>query len=34
MHKSVYRRFPAGWVKRLSIIAGALDIPGQAIIDG
>ena len=32
--KKVYTRNGLDWTKRFSIIAGALDIPGQAIIDG
>src|SRR2546421_12425237 len=32
--KKVYTRNGLDWTKRFSTIAGALDIPGQAIIDG
>jgi bifunctional non-homologous end joining protein LigD len=32
--KRVYTRTGLDWTKRFSVIAGALDIPGQAIIDG
>src|SRR5438105_6359394 len=32
--KGVYTRNGLDWTKRFSTIAGALDIPGQAIIDG
>jgi bifunctional non-homologous end joining protein LigD len=32
--KKVYTRNGLDWTKRFTIIAGALDIPGQAIIDG
>ncbi|MFG3598331.1 non-homologous end-joining DNA ligase [Bradyrhizobium sp. RDI18] len=32
--KKVYTRTGLDWTKRFSVIAGALDIPGQAIIDG
>src|SRR6202035_3681086 len=32
--KRVYTRNGLDWTKRFSVIAGALDIPGQAIIDG
>jgi bifunctional non-homologous end joining protein LigD len=32
--KKVYTRNGLNWTKRFSVIAGALDIPGQAIIDG
>jgi bifunctional non-homologous end joining protein LigD len=32
--KSAYTRNGLNWTKRFSAIAGALDIPGQAIIDG
>jgi bifunctional non-homologous end joining protein LigD len=32
--KKVYTRNGLDWTKRFSLIAGALDIPGQAIIDG
>ncbi len=32
--KKVYTRNGLDWTKRFSAIAGALDIPGQAIIDG
>jgi bifunctional non-homologous end joining protein LigD len=32
--KKVYTRNGLDWTKRFSIIAGALDIAGQAIIDG
>jgi bifunctional non-homologous end joining protein LigD len=32
--KKVYTRNGLDWTKRFSVIAGALDIPGQAIIDG
>src|ERR1700761_9042102 len=32
--KKVYTRTGLDWTKRFSLIAGALDIPGQAIIDG
>ena len=32
--RSVYTRNGLDWTKRFSQIAGALDIPGQAIIDG
>ena len=32
--KKVYTRNGLDWTKRFSEIAGALDIPGQAIIDG
>ena len=32
--KKVYTRNGLDWIKRFSVIAGALDIPGQAIIDG
>jgi bifunctional non-homologous end joining protein LigD len=30
----VYTRNGLDWTKRFSIIAGTLDIPGEAIIDG
>jgi bifunctional non-homologous end joining protein LigD len=33
-NKRVYTRNGLDWTKRFSLIAGALDIPGQAIIDG
>src|ERR1700710_1656440 len=33
-NKKVYTRNGLDWTKRFSQIAGALDIPGQAIIDG
>jgi bifunctional non-homologous end joining protein LigD len=33
-NKKVYTRNGLDWTKRFSVIAGALDIPGQAIIDG
>jgi bifunctional non-homologous end joining protein LigD len=33
-NKRVYTRNGLDWTKRFSVIAGALDIPGQAIIDG
>jgi bifunctional non-homologous end joining protein LigD len=32
--KKVYTRNGLDWTKRFSVIAGALDIPGQAILDG
>src|SRR5829696_8252081 len=32
--KKVYTRNGLDWTKRFSVIAGALDIPGEAIIDG
>jgi bifunctional non-homologous end joining protein LigD len=32
--KTVYTRNGLDWTKRFSVIAGALDIPGQAIIEG
>lgn len=32
--RTVYTRNGLDWTKRFSVIAGALDIPGQAIIDG
>jgi bifunctional non-homologous end joining protein LigD len=32
--KKVYTRNGLDWTKRFSVIAGALDIPGQAIVDG
>jgi bifunctional non-homologous end joining protein LigD len=32
--KKIYTRNGLDWTKRFSVIAGALDIPGQAIIDG
>jgi bifunctional non-homologous end joining protein LigD len=32
--KKAYTRNGLNWVKRFSVIAGAIDIPGQAIIDG
>jgi bifunctional non-homologous end joining protein LigD len=32
--KKVYTRNGLDWTKRFSVIAGALDIPGKAIIDG
>jgi bifunctional non-homologous end joining protein LigD len=32
--RKVYSRNGLDWTKRFSVIAGALDIPGQAIIDG
>src|SRR5450631_1969752 len=32
--RKVYTRTGLDWTKRFSVIAGALDIPGQAIIDG
>jgi bifunctional non-homologous end joining protein LigD len=32
--KRVYTRNGLDWTKRFSVIAGALDIPGQVIIDG
>jgi bifunctional non-homologous end joining protein LigD len=32
--RKVYTRNGLDWTKRFSLIAGALDIPGQAIIDG
>lgn len=32
--KKAYTRNGLDWTKRFSVIAGALDIPGQAIIDG
>src|SRR5882724_2679774 len=32
--KKVYTRNGLDWTKRFSVIAGALEIPGQAIIDG
>jgi hypothetical protein len=32
--RKVYTRNGLDWTKRFSVIAGALDIPGQAIIDG
>jgi bifunctional non-homologous end joining protein LigD len=32
--RMVYTRNGLDWTKRFSVIAGALDIPGQAIIDG
>jgi bifunctional non-homologous end joining protein LigD len=32
--KKIYIRNGLDWTKRFSVIAGALDIPGQAIIDG
>jgi bifunctional non-homologous end joining protein LigD len=33
-NRKVYTRNGLDWTKRFSLIAGALDIPGQAIIDG
>jgi hypothetical protein len=33
-NKIGYTRNGLDWTKRFSVIAGALDIPGQAIIDG
>src|ERR1700760_1925641 len=33
-HKKVFTRNGQNWVKRFSAIAGALEIPGQAIVDG
>src|SRR6267142_2242628 len=32
--KRVFTRNGLDWTKRFSVIAGALDIPGQAVIDG
>jgi bifunctional non-homologous end joining protein LigD len=32
--RKVYTRNGLDWTKRFSVIAGALDIPGQAIVDG
>ena len=32
--KKVYSRNGLDWTKRFSVIAGAIDTPGQAIIDG
>ena len=32
--KRVFTRNGLDWTKRFSLIAGALDIPGQAILDG
>src|ERR1700680_1326726 len=32
--KRVFTRNGLDWTKRFSVIAGALDIPGQAILDG
>ena len=32
--KKVFTRNGLDWTKRFSVIAGALDLPGQAIIDG
>lgn len=32
--KRVFTRTGLDWTKRFSVIAGSLDIPGQAIIDG
>jgi bifunctional non-homologous end joining protein LigD len=32
--RKVFTRNGLDWTKRFSVIAGALDIPGQAIIDG
>src|SRR5260370_36042152 len=32
--RKVYTRNGLDWTKRFSLIAGALDIPGQAILDG
>jgi bifunctional non-homologous end joining protein LigD len=32
--RKVYTRNGLDWTKRFSVIAGALDIPGQAVIDG
>src|ERR1700723_1659241 len=32
--RKVFTRTGLDWTKRFSVIAGALDIPGQAIIDG
>ena len=32
--RKVYTRSGLDWTKRFSVIAGALDLPGQAIIDG
>jgi bifunctional non-homologous end joining protein LigD len=32
--RKVYTRNGLDWTKRFSVIAGALDIPGQAILDG
>src|SRR3978361_125330 len=32
--KKVFTRTGLDWTKRFSVIAGALDLPGQAIIDG
>jgi bifunctional non-homologous end joining protein LigD len=32
--KRVFTRNGLDWTKRFSVIAGALDLPGQAIIDG
>jgi len=32
--RKIYTRNGLDWTKRFSVIAGALDIPGQAIIDG
>jgi bifunctional non-homologous end joining protein LigD len=32
--RKVYSRNGLDWTKRFSVIAGALDIPGQAIVDG
>src|ERR1700761_1004921 len=33
-HKKAFTRNGLNWVKRFSAIAGALEIPGQAIVDG
>ncbi len=32
--RKVYTRSGLDWTKRFSVIAGALDVPGQAIVDG
>jgi bifunctional non-homologous end joining protein LigD len=32
--KKIFTRNGLDWTKRLSVIAGAMDIPGQAIVDG
>ena len=32
--KKVFTRTGLDWTKRFSVIGGALDLPGQAIIDG
>lgn len=33
-HKKVFTRGGLNWVRRFSVIAGALDIPGQVVING